>query len=152
MNKNIRRSSSLQRDRAREWLETAQECSLDSAWLRAPARIVRMYTGSDNRSHFEDLASNFELGPLATKSVGGSAGSIEFVYQPVGYTIPMHPAPRRQYVITLQGRSEIEVGDGTIRSFGPGDVMLAEDTHGEGHITRIVGSIARISAQVSLKE
>ena len=30
--------------------------------------------------------------------------------------------------------------------------MLTEDTHGEGHITRVIGLIARISAQISLKE
>ena len=64
----------------------------------------------------------------------------------------MHPPPRRQSLITLQGESEIVLGDGTTQSFGPGDVMLAEDTHGEGHITGAIGSIVRISAQISLKE
>jgi quercetin dioxygenase-like cupin family protein len=47
-----------------------------------------------------------------------------------------HNAPRRQFVITLAGRIEIEVGDGTRRSFGPGDLLLAEDLTGRGHVTR----------------
>jgi hypothetical protein len=30
----------------------------------------------------------------------------------------------------------VECGDGTKRRFGPGDIMLADDTTGQGHITR----------------
>jgi len=152
MNKQVRRRNSRNSHSSRELIETTRGDNLDSAWLRAPSRVVRMYTGTDNRSHFEDLSSTIELGPGASKSDVRITGSIQFGYQPVGHIIPMHPAPRRQYVITLQGNSEIELGDGTTQSFGPGDVMLAEDTHGEGHITRVIGSIARISAQISLKE
>lgn len=51
--------------------------------------------------------------------------------------------PKRQYGITLSGHVEIETGDGTIRRFGPGDVMLAEDTTGRGHLTRVVGGHTR---------
>ena len=49
-----------------------------------------------------------------------------------------HNAPRRQFVITLTGRSEIGVGDGSSQQLGPGDMMLAEDLTGQGHTTRIV--------------
>jgi hypothetical protein len=62
-----------------------------------------------------------------------------------------HPVPRRQYVITLCGQVEIETGDGTIRRFGPGDVMLAEDTIGHGHITRVVGGQPRHYVFIPLK-
>ena len=34
------------------------------------------------------------------------------------------------------GSVEIETGDGTKRRFGVGDVLLADDTTGEGHISR----------------
>ena len=47
-----------------------------------------------------------------------------------------HCAPRRQFVIHLKGSVEIETGDGTKRRFGVGDVLLADDTTGEGHISR----------------
>lgn len=53
------------------------------------------------------------------------------------------PAPRRQFVITLSGCGEIECGDGSRRRFGPGDILLAEDTTGQGHITREVGGPRR---------
>jgi hypothetical protein len=39
-------------------------------------------------------------------------------------------------VVTLSGIGEIECGDGSRRRFGPGDILLAEDTTGQGHITR----------------
>ena len=47
-------------------------------------------------------------------------------------------APRRQFVIHLAGAAEIEVGDGTRRTFGAGEVLLADDTTGQGHISREV--------------
>ncbi|MFQ5931632.1 MAG: cupin domain-containing protein, partial [Nitrospiraceae bacterium] len=81
-----------------------------------------------------------------------AATGIAFRRAPAGHVQDWHPAPRRQYVVTLSGQGEIEVGDGTVRSFGPGDVMLAEDTTGRGHITRVVGAQPRLYAAVPLKE
>ncbi len=115
-------------------------------------RIVRMFTGEDGQSHFREEELPFDL-PLETQRTGvQSTLGIQFVYQPPGFVIDMHPAPRRQYVITLQGQVEIVLGDGTSRTFGAGDVLLAEDLTGQGHITRIVGDEARVSAQISLQE
>jgi hypothetical protein len=53
-------------------------------------------------------------------------------------------------VITLSGEAEIEIGDGTVRRFGPGDVMLAEDTTGRGHVTRVVGDEPRLYVSVPI--
>ena len=41
-------------------------------------------------------------------------------------------------MIKLEGRSEIEVGDGTKRIFGPGDVHILDDLTGEGHRGRLL--------------
>ena len=111
---------------------------------------VRMYTGDDGQSHFEDVELPFDPSQGAQRNDVQAAQGIQVVYQPPGYVIEMHPAPRRQYVITLQGQAEIEMGDGTKRRFGPGDMLLSEDITGQGHITRIVGDVPRISAQISL--
>jgi hypothetical protein len=46
-----------------------------------------------------------------------------------------HPAPRRQWVITLRGELRVTVSDGTSRRFGPGDLVLLTDTTGRGHAT-----------------
>src|SRR3972149_6013749 len=111
---------------------------------------VRIYTGDDGQSHFEELDWPFDSsqGPQSTKTQ--AALGAEFMYQPPGFVIDWHPAPRRQYVITLQGQAEIVLGDGTSKVFGPGDVLLAEDVTGRGHFTRIVGEEARVSVRISL--
>lgn len=50
-----------------------------------------------------------------------------------------HPAPRRQWVVMLRGTIEVVVTDGSRRAFGPGDLLLAEDVGGLGHITTGIG-------------
>ncbi len=42
------------------------------------------------------------------------------------------------------------MGDGTLTSVGPGDVVLAEDLTGRGHVTRVVGTEPRFYAIVPL--
>jgi quercetin dioxygenase-like cupin family protein len=79
-----------------------------------------------------------------------SASGIAFRVFPPGYVLEWHCAPRRQYSITLSGAAEIEVGDGTVARVGPGDVILAEDLTGQGHVTRVVGNEPRLSAIVPL--
>ena len=115
-------------------------------------QFVRMYTGPDGESRFEELDVGLSHSQESHRSEMKSAKGIQFSYQPPGFQIDMHPAPRRQYVITLQGETEIILGDGTSRIFGPGDVLLAEDLTGKGHITRTVGNAARICAQIPLDE
>ena len=61
-----------------------------------------------------------------------------------------HPGPRRQYVITLSGRAEVEVGDGKKIAIGPGQIDLIEDTTGKGHITRNLGPEDRIVVTIPL--
>ena len=73
-----------------------------------------------------------------------------FAWLPPGYVLDWHCAPRRQYSITLSGAAEIQVGDGTVVRVGPGDVLLAEDLTGQGHITRVVGVEPRLYATVPL--
>jgi hypothetical protein len=108
-------------------------------------KIVRIYTGDDNRSHFEDL----EI-PQADVPFPGRLGATDKRSDQIpveGMVIrdaqqadehDFHPAPRRQFVVTLYGIGEIECGDGTKRRFGTGDIMLADDTTGQGHISRTI--------------
>ena len=100
-------------------------------------RVAHLYTGEDGRSHFADLDI-----PLAPVSLGASwspgSSNVTFRETQVGSEQNFHPAPERQLVITLAGKAEIECGDGTKRTFGAGGIMLADDTTGQGHITRVV--------------
>jgi uncharacterized cupin superfamily protein len=106
-------------------------------------KVTRIYTGADGHSHFEEI--EVEIGKL----VAGEG--IVFRHAPPGDVQDWHPAPRRQYVITLSGQVEIEIGDGTKRRFGPGDIMLADDTTGRGHISRVVGGQPRRFVMIPVK-
>jgi hypothetical protein len=114
-------------------------------------KIIRIYTGPDNESHFEekevDLKFNGDMEVSATEPAEG----ILFRRAPANHLHSFHPAPRRQYIITLSGQVEIETGDGTVKRFGPGGVMLADDTTGRGHITRVVGGQPRVYVMIPLK-
>jgi hypothetical protein len=113
--------------------------------------FVRIYTGDDGESHFEDLTHTVmdgEFGPTAMQA----AESVFFTRSRPGNLSARHTAPRRQYVIGLAGEVEIVTGDGTAMRFKPGDVLLAEDLTGRGHTTRVVGDSIRVSAMVPLKE
>ena len=47
---------------------------------------------------------------------------------------------------------EAKVGSGKKRRFGPGDVLLAEDTKGEGHCTKSLDGAGRWSIFIALGE
>ena len=113
-------------------------------------KIVRLYTGSDQKSHFEEIELSFEAGERLQTTALQAATGVVFRRAPVGHVINWHPAPRRQYVATLSGEWDIECGDGTVRRFRPGDVMLAEDLTGQGHVSRVVGNQPHIFMTVPL--
>ena len=109
-------------------------------------KVVRIYTGADNKSHFEDLQIPLkDGGKVGFVSERIKASGVVFRETAGDYNYDFHTAPRRQYVVNLEGEVEIEVGDGTRRILGAGDILLAEDTTGQGHISRAVAGKARKS-------
>lgn len=114
-------------------------------------QITRLYSGPDGESHFEEI----EI-PL---SDGGEIGQLSELFPATGiifrttspeYHYTWHTAPRRQYIIMLDGAVEVEASDGTVRRFGPGSILLVEDTTGRGHISRAVDQQPRTSIFVTL--
>jgi len=99
-------------------------------------KVARIYTGEDNQSHFEELDFPLKPGRYGAVSDMVAAFGVIFRETPVGASLDFHTAPQRQFVVTLFGMAEVECGDGTKRRFGAGDIMLADDTTGQGHITR----------------
>ena len=66
------------------------------------------------------------------------------------YDLDWHPAPRRQYIINLDGAVRITASDGEARVIGPGEVILVEDTTGKGHLSKSVGGKMRRSIFVAV--
>src|SRR5215468_613834 len=113
--------------------------------------IIRVYTGSDGKSHFEEIVPKFE--PRGDKSASAElipGSGIVIRRFDASRSNPWHHAPGRYAVFTLSGAVDIEIGDGTVRRLGPGDILIAEDLTGQGHATREVGPEARVSVLVPL--
>ncbi len=122
-----------------------------AAQKRTQITVTRIFTGSDNQTHAQEI--DVKLSP------GGSSGELsemlkvtglQFRRQAPNYFSDWHPAPRRQYVITLSGRGEIELVGGQKIPLGPGHILLAEDVTGKGHISRGVGTEDRVSLFIPL--
>ena len=111
-------------------------------------KFIRLYTGDDGETHCEER----DAADMPALPSPQAASRISFhTYQP-GHFSDWHPAPRRQYVITLAGEGEIGLKDGSTYRLRPGDVNLAEDTTGGGHTTRVVSSVPRITVQIPLSD
>jgi hypothetical protein len=115
-------------------------------------KISRLYTGNDQKSYFEDIELKFggEQTILTTDSRPATMAVFRCV--PPGAVLERHAAPRRQYLVTMSGSWEIEASNGVKRVFKAGDVMLADDMTGEGHISRVLGSEPHIFMTVPLAD
>lgn len=115
-------------------------------------KVTRIYTGDDMQSHFEGI--EVEIGPSpqghGSLSERFPASGVIFRETDGDYDLDFHVAPRRQYVVNLDGSVEITVGSGETRVIGPGEVFLAEDTTGQGHISRAVDGQVRHSLWITL--
>ncbi len=110
-----------------------------------PVMITRLFTGPDGLTHAEDIEAKFDAKDIY-RMVQINGGELHR-YSP-GYVNDWHPAPRRQYVITLSGRGEVELAGGKKLALTPGHIELAEDTTGKGHITRVIGNEDRVTIQL----
>ena len=97
-------------------------------------RCVRLWTGGDRNSHFEDGVIDLEPGQRGDVLSGRvAATSIAFEETASGGAFAWHTAPVRQLVITLSGTLDFQTRDGEHFLIRPGDILLAEDTVGGGH-------------------
>ena len=102
-------------------------------------RCVRIWTGPDGDSHFEEGSIDLgggERGDVLSGKV--AAASISFRETKSGGTFAWHDAPTRQLVLTLAGTLEFQTKGDRRFTIRPGDVLLAEDTTGTGHSWRLV--------------
>ena len=112
-------------------------CLLVSAQSQKPKPLMmtHLYTGPDGQTHAEEVAAKFNDKDVAMlMQVKGAE-----LHRAKGGTVQdWHVAPRRQYVITLSGRAELEVAGGKKVPIGPGHIDLVEDLTGKGHITKVL--------------
>jgi hypothetical protein len=120
--------------------------------------VVRLYTDDAGHTTFADLE-------LPGSEVPSDGQTRSHVLRDVPATtvnvvellewrprLELHPPPRRQWVIILQGAMEIATTSGERRRFGPGDCLLAEDMHGRGHWTEDVGEDRLVTLNIGVPD
>ena len=113
--------------------------------------VTRIHADDDGESHFTDidvpLVEETRIGRMSTRQ---AASGLIFRENDADYDLDWHCAPRRQYIVMLDGEVEITVSDGESRRFRGGDVVLVEDVTGKGHRSRHVRAEPRRSLFIPL--
>jgi hypothetical protein len=107
--------------------------------------FLRLYTDDDGETHFEEVGFEFErtdLVPpappvLMPKLAAADRYGFELVHP--GWQGDPHPVPQRLLAVYLSGTGTMEASDGDVRDIAPGTILLAEDTTGKGHVSRVTG-------------
>lgn len=104
-------------------------------------KLKRMVMGDDGQSHFCDFHSLFGR-PGAWSELTPAVG-LHFIGMTADLFIDWHPEVVNNLVIVLTGELELEVGGhgGAVERFRPGDICLAQDRQGQGHIDRTGGYV-----------
>ncbi len=108
-------------------------------------KIHHLYPDANGESHFEDLEIEWVEQARGSKLSQRFPGNgIIFREVEPTYDLDWHPAPRRQYIINLEGAVETTASDGESRVIGAGEVLLVEDVTGKGHLSKAVGNQPRV--------
>jgi hypothetical protein len=114
--------------------------------------ILNLYEDDKGTSHFRELDVDWseQLYTLrTTKRI--PVKSLFFVESPADYDLDWHTAPRKQYIINLDAAVQITAGDGESREIGIGQVILVEDTNGQGHLSKVIGNKIRHAAFIAVE-
>src|SRR5882672_5893115 len=110
-------------------LAVGSSASHVAAQRHETATVTRLYTGADGQSHAEDTEIAWRPAQLRAElndSESVKATAAQFLRWPRGFVWKGHPASKRQYVIIVSGRGEVEVAGGKRVQLAPGRILLAE--------------------------
>ena len=98
-------------------------------------RLARIFTRPNGESAIElrEVPMSGGERPISPTFEGGA---MFFRETAEGHVQSYHNAPRRQLIFLTSGILELESSEGKRYVCRPGDLILAEDTAGKGHITR----------------
>ena len=115
-------------------------------------RIHNLYTDATGESHFRDIEINWvEERNFSKLSARLPATGVIFRETSGDYDISWHPAPRRQYIVNLDGGVKITASDGEAREIKAGEIILVEDTTGKGHLSQSIGGQMRHSIFIPIE-
>ena|SRR5215813_7533269 len=109
-------------------------------------QYTRIYADAEGESHFEDVDVPLsDFGSVGHLSTTIPVSSIQFRENDADYNWDFHNAPKRQFIILLDGIIEITTSLGEVRTFKAGEILLVEDTTGKGHKTKNITNTKRNS-------
>jgi quercetin dioxygenase-like cupin family protein len=115
-------------------------------------RCVRLWTGDDDNSYFEEGVIELKPGPrgdwLSDKL---AVATISFQETASGGGVAGDTPPARQLVITLSGTLDFKTRQGEHFLLHPGNILLAEDTVGSGHSWKLTDDSSWRRAYVVLQ-
>jgi quercetin dioxygenase-like cupin family protein len=101
-------------------------------------RCIRLWTGDDGNSHFEEGVIDLQPGQRGDLMSGKMATTtISFQETVSGGALAWHNAHAVQLVITLSGTLDFQTREGEHFLIHPGEILYAEDTVGSGHSWRL---------------
>jgi hypothetical protein len=107
-------------------------------------RVPKVTNDGSGGTRFDELdvpqteTPNAQNVPSLLVSTAIAASGAVFVTVPVEVRqMQPHPAPRRQFVVVLDGEFEIGTTDGRKRSLTPGMIALMDDVETRGHTTTV---------------
>ncbi len=102
-------------------------------------KFTRIYADQHGEAPTADVTLFPQLPPFRVNRFSGPSAVKLFSVPAELNVFDWHTAPERQLAVSLNGIVEYETSDGEVRRFGPGEIVLVEDTTGRGHITRFDG-------------
>ena len=112
---------------------------------------LRIWADADGETHLEEVTLDRVVQPAEHGvaelwvSPGTRVDRMQFLeVQAVEQVPASHTAPRRQFVVFLDGWARISTSDGDSRTLAAGSVVLAEDLEGKGHITELEPGVRRV--------
>ena len=114
-------------------------------------KITRFFTTKDGGSRFEEIEIpieapyNDEFGNTYHLSNPFNSPSVRIVEFPAGMKQGWHNVPTRQMVLVLAGTLEVITTENQTKRWGAGEVFVADDVAGKGHLTEVVEGPARVA-------
>ena len=102
-------------------------------------KFTKIYTTEDGHSCFMDMEATVEsvqaLGKCSSKY---PVQNMLFREMKADGFLDWHTPAHEQYIVYLEGETEVTASNGETRIFRSGDVLLAADVTGKGHTSRVL--------------
>lgn len=108
--------------------------------------ICCIYSGRDGQSHFSDEALALTADTTGRMSTGlQRAVGWMYAESPQERFVDWHTSGPGGVSVILDGSMDVEIGNGETRRLVAGDVLIALDTSGQGHRSRMAANTRGLS-------